>query len=960
MTPEQKARYARMFPTETPIAQDPIATETPIAQDPIATAPPAPESEARYAAMFGDNPAPDLPAELPTPTPLQMAKHVGKGLVRGLADATIDLPGGIGQLDDALDLPERLRGWAAPAAKLATDAMGANQDVPGVPGMNSPLGLSLMALQKKPEEGAPRSTGVLPDIMKMTNLLPAELVDTLTGEEFPREAAPLVDSLRTMATWGAAAPVNMLRNISIKPDIYMGAGAAAGEYITDKMGGDSELGQLWGVPALVAGLWRGKAGTTPRETVKALKVIDDLSTTNKDWAGNVIPTIRTPPPAGADPWLSSVTPPPPNQILETARAKVAAGERGTLADLTQDQGIANIEEAVSRMTPRGRERQAAVIAERQRQIADELRIPFGTGNANLASEAAAADTARQLGVIDTEAARLAQEATDATTVRAANGRAVADSATARAQADAAELAAEQAAVLRNQARVPVATDKLPEQTSTELYGLVKAAENQLQATADDAWRAFDDSPPFNAKPVKASTDNVLDSLPPSDRAQFDKAYPNLLESLDFPGAVTPTSMTTMVAKLNAAIDSAVGANGAYKGTLVNLRNSVQDTIETINPVYSEARRLTRNVYERFKEGPLGIARKVADPKKGNAPERYTTALKPGDIPGVESARKLGDAGVLGTPKSMFEHLKTLAELSGGADRKFLTKYRGWIGSLEGADAKKFTNYVEADTAAKTATDTAATAEKTAEKAAAAADREVNALSSTLNARKTEVAAKAEKLKKAVTASWVAQYGSSPNTTLRQLTGNLDNAPQLKALYKNMETRGQGESFRRAVGDHVEQQLLKGDTVQNMTLTKTLQDAGVLTPAELSNLQRATNKMKSVDQRKQAVRVVLDAGGDEAANLVASGGAAALMQFIPSGNASLTLTNALRRYLRYGITKAKGHAEIAKIEEFMMNPNRYIKAVDSAANQSQAAKKVLSSIVGAGNAAAIIESVENEK
>ena len=70
---------------------------------------------------------------------------------------------------------------------------------------------------------------------------------------------------------------------------------------------------------------------------------------------------------------------------------------------------------------------------------------------------------------------------------------------------------------------------------------------------------------------------------------------------------------------------------------------------------------------------------------------------------------------------------------------------------------------------------------------------------------------------------------------------------------------------------------------------------------------------------------------------------------------MIIANALKRYVKYALNSAKlKPKELEALEEFVLNPQSFLDAAESAASAEQASSRILSKIVGASRAAEIIQ------
>ena len=966
---ELEAKYASVSAEPAPAPSGPIAVGEPQPTDE--------DLEAKYAHLdLGTAPVVEPPKPEPeTPSLPSQAGHVLKGAVKGATEATIDLPGNMSQL-------------ATPASNWAMDQLAQNSAAESgirqyLPGLESPVAGALMMFNRANKDRQPGEEMFTPQ-GKVTDVEAIKpYAEMATSPNFERDAAPWADSARTFANWGIGGLGNAARRVSARPDLFMAGGAVAGEAIADQFGSDNEIFEVAGaVPALVAALRKGKGSPMLPGEQKALDIIDEYSAGSKPTqnklkelapgsSGNML-DWNSPTPAGYVDDLYDAAK-DPGSVLVKAREALAEGEKGTLADITRDQGIFDVEGGLTTPSgglPSARARLKLIEEERAQQIADEVAAPFGDANA-LDAQAAAAARVNQVGErVGERTARRVAGVEEAAQPQLAELAAVDEAAQARmAQADDAAAAdaraEEEAAQAQAAAGQEIATDLRPEQTSAQMAAAARAAREAERVVEKKAWTAFEESPPFDVMPIRQSVSEIFSEIPAEERAQFTSEYGSLFKDIRKNPEMSPTAMQTTLRDINDAITAAGKAGyDARSRLLIELRNGIQETMDATHPLYAKARGLNKAARDKYASGKLKNAL-----KDDAEPELFAQTLGLTDTRGAVTSRRLENMNAPGMPAARFENIKALAQAEGGATPKFMQKYRAEIDALRPQERQLFDNYVQtaqqqadAAAAATTAGKQAGRAIREAGKVGRATAAKTSALKNAVEARKNATAAEGKALKQAVeTKSQLAEYGSKPKEVLqRLLTGKTltDKIPQLRSLNNSLTKMGRGAEFKAAVGDSLQEQLLKTGADAN-ELSRSLVESKVLTLDEVNEIRRATNKQKTMAQRKAAARIHFDASGDELVNLMASGGAATALPLLPAGQ-SLVMANALRRYFKHALTDSKTTpAEILKLEEFIMNPQSYVAAAEKARTAAEASRMILSSVVGAGNAAAIIKNEEEK-
>ena len=306
---------------------------------------------------------------------------------------------------------------------------------------------------------------------------------------------------QTAVEWGGLGPVSAFRKgASAVPDLSMAAGATLGDYFD----GDGPWGELAGGLTGLLSAFKGKGASS-----EALKVLDKTMTGNSD------------------------------DVINTVRTALGAHEAGTLADLSRDPGLMNADVTVRR--GKNIDQYDNIQINRQRQIAEEVRAPFGRANPNTAKSAgqeridrivkdvipSRVKTRQQRVEIPLRAEQQAAEAANEIP-KAAAVEAGLNQAKAMEGASDAALETVEASKLAENARIAMQTDETLAQVGIRGSDTWRAARDAADAAdVKPKWKKFDaiESTPY--APYKATVDEFIDSLPDAQRIEFKGAFDNL-------------------------------------------------------------------------------------------------------------------------------------------------------------------------------------------------------------------------------------------------------------------------------------------------------------------------------------------------------------------------------------------------------------------------------------------------
>lgn len=730
------------------------------------------------------------------------------------------------------------------------------------------------------EGGLPGETSTT----RLSDYVPESWKEALASEEFAPEAAPNADALRTGVEWFGAGPINFFRKAltgqgvmagvrAMRPDLLAGGGAATGAALADS---DNPYGELaGGTIGTLASLRKPRPPNMGAAERRAFKFIQKNSDN-------------------------------PAAVVANTQDAVTRGEVGTLADLSGDQQLYNVERGLvvdAEARPRFRDMQAG----RENQQVNAIRETLGD-----AAPEAAADTAGNLVAGRKATIAAARENVEGRLDDAVNA--------AEAAADAAE--------------APLRTGQRPAQTSANLYDqTADAKQYYVENTRRPAWKAFEDQPPIPKQPIKDAVETVRQSLSPEARAVFDRRYSKLFRELaDGGDAFDPKDFQAMLADIKQTLQARRAAPGVpwrnSEQTLQEIVNAMEDAMGESNDLFRLAKQATTEEYRMFGG--------VNDALRGE-PEKFAKTLGMADEAGDVTVRNLQATGATAQQQAKLEHLKALA-MREGLDERFLTKYAAMIESLPAGVRDQFRQAVQAG-------DNASSVLKETAKARKAAD------------------AQATRLEKATDKSVLARYSQNPNAELNRLLTSKDPTADLRRLSRVMENNGQSEAFRGHVREWLTDKFLRNTSGDTAILARSrgdfrkvrdnLVDSGVLSSGQADYIEDVlSSSARSVQGRKDALARHMTRAGSEWENLMASSLAAVSLTAMP-GTQTLLVGGAVRRMFKRLLSATKKTPEVEALENFVLNPEMYLKAAEGAKNAQDAALRIFTPLVGASQAAEIV-------
>lgn len=722
------------------------------------------------------------------------------------------------------------------------------------------------------------------------------------------------DKAQTGVEWGGMGPISAFRKgVSALPDALMAGGAVIGETIGDYFDG-GEYGEIaGGLTGLLASLRSGKG-------------VDDAVKTIRDsiWGD-------------------------PDEVTEKIRKGVEEGEEGTLADLAADQGLADLETGQRGSASRQQYEEAEL--RRQQQVADEIREPFGTGDP---------DVARQMGqerintmlneTIPGYGATRREQVTIPLTEEASEARRGLE------EARKAELEAEKRA---QEARIPLRTDDtLAEASQKGRQTYDEAATEARNTDVQPLWDDFDALPALDKSEYSTLVKEFRKNLPDSQKDGFNKHADQLRRFTSKKYTeMTPREIKDALAeirgKINRAYENGKGANTDIQN-LQELYSILRDKVADEIPEYAAAMEADAAWRKTYKDGVLGEASEVE-------PELFFRTMGEQDELGAVMARRLSEANIPGMDEALANRLAALARRrASGVDDAFRAEYESVMQYIPAEFRQQVDEIISADEALEAAAKQGEAQQKLTEATIARTD---DALETGLEG----VAKRETALKGAVENTVLNQYNNDRVGTINRLLDNPDNVEDLVSLQRSMERLGPEavESFRANMGDVILERLstkgpqaglraAKGEApvlnadaiIEFETIAKSLLEAGN-DPQTIQQIRQNILKLAS-KQQKAAARQAMVEREHIMTNIVESAASALGLRMAPGS--SLVWSGNIRKAVRGLMGKGTRDAAMMRaIDDFMLNPEKYLDAVLAAESPAKGQQILLSELVAASQA-----------
>ncbi len=743
-----------------------------------------------------------------------------------------------------------------------------------------------------------------------------QLKETLASRE--EGASEEADALRAGVNWGIGGLRKaVLKSADIVPDILMAGGATLGKYVTDHWGGETG----GGLTGLLASLIRGKSISRVGEAVKA---IEDAA-------------------VGTDAFPKAIA---------------AKGEAGTLADVTGDKGLYDLQAGLE--TSRDTQRQLdAIESARQQQIASEVREPFGDVPTAPAQDAAVKAVGEELENITARTGRQVEAAADQ---RRPLQKALeeSDKLVQRRAADAAA-ASEVAQETLTESMLPLATSQTLAESGEKMSKVATAAKKVDTDASNIKWDEFKAQGDIEVEPLRQGVSDVFKDMTKRQKEKFNKRHGDLFSwlrkgkegdlvtSRDVHGDIRD-----MKAKLRLAYKEG-SLNDADKN-LEKMIDALDVSLESANDAYAAARQSTRDIYERW-------GGNLPDALQG-PPELFGKNLPLGGELGAYNARILETAAIPGMPEEIVGRLKSLARRSkGGIDAEFMAEYESVMDTMPPEFRKQAEAFIEAGEKAGAASAVAESTVKTATQTTKANVVEREALTKALEAEQLKAAKGGGVLEKAVAKTNLAKYAENPAKTVNSLIEASD-AKGLKALYNTMKGMGPEarDAFRSQVGEKLLARLSKGGDAAGVRAMEGLEapvpDKAFKDFVELRNTLIESDLLDTdmADQIADALRKTTSAKlradgtsrlfGKTSEGIDAAAGGMAILatSLVPFKMNSLLVTGMFRKFFSKRFQSVSDKSKVHRlINEMMIDPQKYVAGVEKAKNSEDAVRMIMAKV-----------------
>ena len=574
-----------------------------------------------------------------------------------------------------------------------------------------------------------------------------------------------------------------------------------------------------------------------------------------------------------------------DEAQTTVAQRVAAGEKGTTGQLAGDAELLSIEAGANTSVP-AITAQRTARTERSEQIADDVRGAFG--------ELPPA----QSGLPQAQAQAQSQIAER---IGASEGRL---NLAVEAEADAARIAEAQGR--------RVATDTSTVAASEELASTLTTTQaNYDKAYKTPMWEQFDalrgKSGAIETAPFKARLTNFVKRLSPTERSVFNDSYMkemNFIEQLN--PTARPSEIAFLVSRFKTITGNAqrTGSTTATEKFLTQLSAGMEDLLlasPEAGPLYQSAVNATKASTAQFNQRTVGAAR--SDPIVETLGQRL---VKPGDA-GAAAANDLA-----ASPPEVIaqtgEYLKALAARE-GLNAAFIDKYEGFLS-------------VFPDQALVAELRSAASAETGLVQARTAA---------------TEAAAAEGAVQTGLNKSVIGEFATEPNKTMANLLAAKDPGARLDELITAIDNPAVvRDAFRESfvgsmstsTGGVTKVTPKAVEDFQRMypTLQRLFADA----PTELRAIQTAVERTKVDLLRESIPGTKLTSGLDELDSLLASAGAATVLEMGFTGTHALMVGGAIRRQIMSMLGKGQIDPAKAKVlSDMVANPQEFLRILATA-------------------------------
>jgi hypothetical protein len=679
-----------------------------------------------------------------------------------------------------------------------------------------------------------------------------------TARAIPKGQSGWADALRTGSEWGAGLLTNPAKKL---PDILMAGGAALGEAIGDDTG---EV--IGGLTGMLQGAKRSRKAPKQPASTSDEKAINFILENAED----------------------------PSIAIANLRKAQETGEVGSLAELTRDRGIFNVESAAQKGSVLKRKLDD-ITQQRGEQIIEEVGQPFGTGG-DAPTIASARKTELQRPII------------------AKKEQAIAEGETLLPQAQAKVTQAKDQA---QKAASDVSVPAKPSQASKELSETYTASEKEFVTnTEKPAWKAFSDGKNLNVDDVKDILKTDLDELSKTEANILNQKFGSQISLVrDWDKTVAPDEVHTVVSQIKAINNNARQNNDFDNANrlLAKMGDSLETSLKQLGSksAYDNAVSISKEKFARFTPSRVGKERGKLEPETLGS--RLLDQKEGGAV--VGDLIKAADSPYI--TKKAENYIKSVAKRD-GVDDAFLKGYDELL--------DRFPELKSQLQQVKKTQDNLAEAEK-------------GALPKTIEAAKTKVKADADKaasgLSKSVSNLQINKFKQDPVKFLdNALKGSAEDLTKLNRQMGRVE--GGKEALKASIKDRVinkitvdksgKQTVPFGAIDEFSKVKNNLIESGVLTADEVADIDRALEKASISGLRKQAAVQKTNEAESAFADILSSAGAIAALGMLPASN-QLMLAGTIKRLFRRKLdSKTVNKNTIEALNDMVINPKRFLQGV----------------------------------
>jgi len=233
----------------------------------------------------------------------------------------------------------------------------------------------------------------------------------------------------------------------------------------------------------------------------------------------------------------------------------------------------------------------------------------------------------------------------------------------------------------------------------------------------------------------------------------------------------------------------------------------------------------------------------------------------------------------------------------------------------------------------------------------AAAREQNKLTLAVKNAEKAKTGQAAKRQSRLDKTIISQYADQPETTMNRLLSKPDRADELKRLNDAHVRMGTDAQFKASIRDRL---------IEDKDLLKTKQrllDGGVITEAEskyIDDMVAAGEKGNKM--REDAIQRFVNGDAKMANSLASSWLASKFIDFTPGAN-PLVMGGIAKKIFNKALDSKHRGKTLKALESFMLDPEKYLAATKNAKSMEEANRLLLTRLVGAGQAAQILEEDE---